>query len=74
MKNCMRKRIEKLEAQTESLKAKSGEKQEVLLKLEQIEDKDSQEALLLKMKLAFMSGLTFAEMVRRAARAESEAC
>ena len=70
MKRGMIKRIERLEAKTEALRTESPERQEILLKLEQIEDKESIEATLLKLKLAFMSGITFADIIRRAAQAE----
>ena len=70
MKRGMIKRIERLEAKTEALRTESPERQEILLKLEQIKDKNSDEAVRLTTRLALMSGYTFADIIRRAAQAE----
>ena len=40
--------------------------------LEKIEDQDSREAINLRMEIAFLNGLTFADMVRKVAAYEQE--
>ena len=67
-------RIERLEARTELLRTNSAERQAKLLRIEQLEqeNKNSIEALLLRLELELGRRATFVDIVRIAAQAEQK--
>jgi cell shape-determining protein MreC len=71
MKKDFSKRIERLEAKTESLRIDSAERQAKLLRLKQLEkeNKNSIEALFLRLELEYGRKFTLADIVKRAAQA-----
>jgi len=68
----MIKRIEKLEAKTEALRTESAERQEILLKLEQLENQNSIEALFIRLELEHGRKVTLADIIRRADKAREK--
>ena len=71
MNSSMKKRIEKIEAKTETLRAESVEREAKLLEIERLEEQNPIQALLLKLELELGRKATLVDIIKRAHQAKN---